>query len=90
MSNEFYKFLNETFGEKNIGLCKHKTKVGDFLGWKYFITLPNTRRREPIEVIEFTDRLYYCGICAWVKMETMKAILLALKQGLEKEQSDEI
>ena len=89
MSNDFYMFLQDTFGEKNIDLCKHKTKFGDFLGWKYFITIPNTRRSEPVEVIEFTDKLYYCGICAWVKQETMENILLALKQGLEKEQEND-
>ena len=85
MSDEFFEFISNTFGKENIGLCKHRTQAGDFLGWKYFITIPNTRRKEPVEVIEFRDGLYYCGICAWVKQETMKNILLALKQGLEKE-----
>lgn len=85
MSDEFFEFIIDTFGKENVGLCKHKTSAGDFIGWKYFITIPNTRRKEPVEVIEFLDGLYYCGICAWVKQETMKNILLALKQGLEKE-----
>ena len=86
MSDSFFEFVRDTFGEKNLELCKHKTQAGDFLGWKYFITIPNTRRREPVEVIEFSDGLYYCGIAAWVKQETMKNILLALKNGLEKEE----
>lgn len=89
MSDVFYKFLTDTFGEKNISLCKHKTKVGDFLGWKYFINLPNTHRPSPVEVIEFTDGLYYCGICAWIDRETMQDILLVLKKRLIKEQADE-
>ena len=85
MSDEFFEFITDTFGKENVELCKHRTQAGCFIGWKYFITIPNTRRKEPVEVIEFLDGLYYCGICAWVKEETMKNILLALKQGLEKE-----
>lgn len=85
MSDGFFEFITDTFGKENVGLCKHRTQAGDFIGWKYFITIPNTRRKDPVEVIEFLDGLYYCGICAWVKQETMKNILLALKQGLEKE-----
>lgn len=85
MSNDFYKWLKENITE-DFDFYKHRTNAGDFLGWKYEIKLENTRRPKPIEVIEFTDGLYYLGINAWVKKETAQNILLALKRGLEKEQ----
>lgn len=89
MSNEFYKFMSETFGDESFEICKHRTSAGSFIGWKYVLHIDNTKRPNPIEVIEFDDGLYYCGICAWINRETMQNILLALKKGLEMESSDE-
>ena len=88
MSSEFHRFMVETFGDEAFGIYKHRTSAGSFIGWKYELTLPNTKRPNPIEIIEFSDGLYYCGICAWINRETMQNILLALKKGLELENND--
>lgn len=74
--------------DKDCSSYKHRTQAGSFIGWKYIIHLPNTKRPNPIEVIEFDDGLYYCGICAWVNRKTVQNILLALKEGLADENNN--
>lgn len=87
MSDSFLRWLENNI-DKNVEIYKHRTQAGSFIGWKYILHLKNTKRPNPIEVIEFDDGLYYLGITAWINRETAQNILLALKKGLE-EQSDE-
>lgn len=81
-TNDMFLWIKENI-DSNVYTEKHRTKTGDYLGTKFFITIPNTKRSEPIELIRFADDgLCFMGFAAWVQPKVIQKILLVLKTAL--------